>query len=242
MGVRKRWVSKFTWGIMSLSLLMAIVPYARNMGLTYPAKVDKTQPQLTMRLPFTEPTKIAWGGDRVKYNYHAAHPDQRWAYDMAPEPGGNGSDKLEDYGCYGAVIVAPVNGAILKAYDEDPDQIPNQIDQNFSSIFGNHIILQPEGYEKNEVLVLAHLKPKSIQVAKDEIVTSGQPIAACGNSGNTTEPHLHIHFMKAFTSDYELGYGLPLFISHAYGDKTMPRGGYEISDDKIVWSGEIIKP
>ena len=243
MGVRKRWGSKASWLFIGLTFLLAAFPFLRGLvGISYPAKIEKTQPQLTMRLPFDEPTKIAWGGDNVKTNYHAAHADQRWAYDMSPEPGGIDSANLEDYGCYGATIVAPVNGTILKIYDQDPDQIPNQIKQNFKSILGNHIVLQPEGYGKDEVLVFAHLKPGSIQVAENDAVTSGRPIAACGNSGNTTEPHLHIHFMKALTPSYDFGYGLPLFISHSGGEKMMPKGGYEMMNDKIVWTGEVVKP
>lgn len=243
MGVKKRWRSRASWLFIGLTFLLGALPNVRGlMGIAYPAKIEKTQPHLVMRSPFIEPTKIGWGGDKVKFNYHAAHADQRWAYDMGPEPDGVGSDKLEDYGCYGAIIVAPVNGTILKISDQDPDQIPNQIEQNFSSILGNHIILQPEGYNKDEVLVFAHLKPGSIIVAKDDKVTSGNPIGACGNSGNTTEPHLHIHFMRSLTPNYDFGYGLPLFISHSGGEKTMPKGGYEILDDKIVWTGEIIEP
>jgi hypothetical protein len=40
---------------------------------------------------------------------------------------------------------------------------------------------------------LAHLAHGSICVRPGDIVTVGQPLAQVGNSGNTTEPHLHIH-------------------------------------------------
>jgi len=39
---------------------------------------------------------------------------------------------------------------------------------------------------------MAHLSPGSIQVKVGDHVTVGQPIAKVGNSGNTSEPHLHI--------------------------------------------------
>ena len=41
-------------------------------------------------------------------------------------------------------------------------------------------------------LMMAHLSPGSIQVKIGDHVNVGQPIAKIGNSGNTTEPHLHI--------------------------------------------------
>ena len=35
------------------------------------------------------------------------------------------------------------------------------------------------------------MKPGSVRVKKGDRVTAGQVIAALGNSGNSTEPHLH---------------------------------------------------
>jgi murein DD-endopeptidase MepM/ murein hydrolase activator NlpD len=46
--------------------------------------------------------------------------------------------------------------------------------------------------EKVQVL-LAHMKQGSITVKAGETVHTGDPIGQVGNSGNTTEPHLHIH-------------------------------------------------
>jgi Peptidase family M23 len=42
-------------------------------------------------------------------------------------------------------------------------------------------------------MILAHLSPGSLQVAEGEIVKEGQGIGQCGNSGNTSKPHIHIH-------------------------------------------------
>ena len=56
-------------------------------------------------------------------------------------------------------------------------------------LVGNHIVIEadPERY-----VLLAHLKQGSVRVSEGETVRRGQPIAACGNSGNTSEPHLHL--------------------------------------------------
>jgi murein DD-endopeptidase MepM/ murein hydrolase activator NlpD len=43
--------------------------------------------------------------------------------------------------------------------------------------------------------VLAHLRRGSLLVAKGQRVTAGQQVAECGNSGNSTEPHLHFQVM-----------------------------------------------
>ncbi|MEZ7171746.1 M23 family metallopeptidase [Sporosarcina sp. OR05] len=40
---------------------------------------------------------------------------------------------------------------------------------------------------------MAHMKEGSVAVAKGDTVTTGQLLGKVGNSGNTSEPHLHIH-------------------------------------------------
>ncbi|MGN7942219.1 M23 family metallopeptidase [Virgibacillus sp. 6R] len=40
------------------------------------------------------------------------------------------------------------------------------------------------------------MKKRSILVEAGDAVKRGQPIGLVGNSGNTTEPHLHIHAEK----------------------------------------------
>jgi murein DD-endopeptidase MepM/ murein hydrolase activator NlpD len=46
---------------------------------------------------------------------------------------------------------------------------------------------------------------KSVSVAPGDRLAPGDPIARVGNSGNTTEPHLHVH---AF--DQGTGEGVPM--------------------------------
>ena len=46
-------------------------------------------------------------------------------------------------------------------------------------------------------MLLAHLQRGSVQVKAGDNVRTGQPIARVGNSGNLSEPHLHIHAVKA---------------------------------------------
>ena len=40
---------------------------------------------------------------------------------------------------------------------------------------------------------LAHMKQFSVLVSAGDTVTAGEPLGRVGNSGNTSEPHLHIH-------------------------------------------------
>lgn len=42
---------------------------------------------------------------------------------------------------------------------------------------------------------LAHLRRRSALVRAGQQVTAGEPLASCGNSGNSAEPHLHFQLM-----------------------------------------------
>ncbi len=59
-------------------------------------------------------------------------------------------------------------------------------------ILGNHVVLDlgDEVYA-----ALAHLRRGSVRVRPGDRVAAGQQLAACGNSGNSTEPHLHFQLM-----------------------------------------------
>lgn len=59
-------------------------------------------------------------------------------------------------------------------------------------VLGNHVIVDLGG---GAYAAYAHLRRGSLQVKKGDRVRAGQHIADCGNSGNTTEPHLHFHLM-----------------------------------------------
>jgi murein DD-endopeptidase MepM/ murein hydrolase activator NlpD len=60
---------------------------------------------------------------------------------------------------------------------------------------------------------MAHLQSGSVAVAEGDNIQSGDRIGAVGNSGNTAEPHLHIHAQRAGTADAPLsGEPLPIRI------------------------------
>jgi murein DD-endopeptidase MepM/ murein hydrolase activator NlpD len=54
---------------------------------------------------------------------------------------------------------------------------------------GNHVTID---IGNGRFVLLAHLQKGSVLVAKGDVIRTGQPIAKCGNSGNTSGPHLHI--------------------------------------------------
>ena len=64
---------------------------------------------------------------------------------------------------------------------------------------------------------LAHLRRGSVRVRPGDRVAAGQPLAECGNSGNSSEPHLHFQLMDH--PSVLLAAGLPLrFAAYRVGD------------------------
>jgi hypothetical protein len=236
--LKKRVSRPLMWtGIVSLvSLLPLILWFA---PVAYPSSLEKASPAATVRLPSNLPLRVAWGGDSIKTNYHAVAPDQRWAYDLVIEPYFSGSSKLEDYGCYGTPVVAPIGGRVVSAHDGEPDEIPGVVSNNFEAPTGNHVVIL---METNTYLVIAHLKNGSVLVEKDDIVVEGQEIGQCGNSGNTSEPHIHIHHQRQDPTVFPINFaeGLPLYFRDHDG-QSMPVGGVRFESDVPFAEGDVIR-
>lgn len=236
--VRRRWSRLAT--LTSLVALVGLLPLVQFIQpLAYPASLENSLPAATVRLPADAPLKVAWGGDRIQNNYHALSPDQRWAYDFLVEPYNNGSQDLEDYGCYGVTVVAPAAGIVVIAHDGEPEMVPGTVSNNFTAPTGNHVAIQ---LESGTYLLIAHLKQGSLQVQEGEQVQEGQPIGECGNSGNTSEPHIHIHHQRQDPREFPLNFaeGLPLFFRDHDGP-AMPEGGFEEIDGVLILTGPTVQ-
>lgn len=239
--VRKRRFSRPMQATSALAVL-ALWPGLWGFGLltiAFPYDLESSSPPATVRLPSNETLRVGWGGDEISTNYHAMAPDQRCAYDLLVEPAGHGSEVLEDYGCYNTPVVAPVSARVHDAVDGAPDHVPGEVSMDYENPAGNHIVLQ---LETGTYLLIAHLKPGSVLVSEGDEVSEGETIGACGNSGNTSEPHIHIHHQRQDPKDRPLNFseGLPLYFRDHDGE-AMPKGGLEIRDGEIVLTGAIVR-
>lgn len=102
---------------------------------------------------------------------------------------------VQSHNWKGRDFLAPCSGLVLAKVDGVPDNhVPIM---NRETMTGNSIIL-----DRNELaVVLAYFKPNSILVFEGDRVTVGQPISQVGNSGNSGEPHLHIHVQSMAPPD-----------------------------------------
>lgn len=97
------------------------------------------------------------------------------------------------YAIFGVPVHAPCGGIVLAMENGSPDMTVPEMDREH--MLGNHVLLQCG----DVVLVLAHFREGSVEVAAGERVERGALLGQVGNSGNTSEPHLHVHAQRAGT-------------------------------------------
>ena len=146
-----------------------------------------------LALPFRGEWYVFWGGDSEEVNYHVTTRNQRRAADLVRVDAAGRSHRgdgkrLEDYYAYGEEVLAPEAGSVVTVIDGVPDNTPGSM--NPYSAMGNCVILE---LDARTFAVLAHFKPGSLRVKAGEKVRRGQVLGLCGNSGNSSEPHLHFH-------------------------------------------------
>jgi hypothetical protein len=94
------------------------------------------------------------------------------------------------YAIFGAALRAPCDGVVVAAETAQPDfDVPQQDSINR---LGNHVILRCGEAE----IVLAHMRQGSVTVVPGDTVSTGERLGEVGNSGASTEPHLHIHAQR----------------------------------------------
>ena len=128
---------------------------------------------------------------------------QRFAIDWL-QVGPNGrtfeGDEKENktHKAYGNDILAVADGVVAATKDGIPENVPGLTSRAVpitpETIGGNHVILDLGG---NRFAFYAHMQPGSLRVKVGDKVRRGQVIGLVGNSGNSTEPHLHFQVTDA---------------------------------------------
>ncbi len=184
-----------------------------------------------LRLPFEGEWYVFWGGRTLEENYHAENPAQRFAYDFVVHKDGKSHSgdgaRLTDYHCWDRAILAPADGTVVARVDGLPDQAIGETDAQRPA--GNHVVLD---LGEGEFVFLAHLRRGSVTVEAGERVRSGQEIGRCGNSGNTSEPHLHMHMQT--TPDLAAGEGLPAQFRNYRADGVLQERGEPVRGQTVI--------
>jgi peptidase M23-like protein len=122
-------------------------------------------------------------------------------------------DHNSSYFCYDAPIYSVADGTVVEATDGLAENTPHSgkyaVDINFVNAGGNHVVVD---IGDNRYVFYAHMRPGSLKVKVGERVKAGQVLGHVGNSGSSTEPHLHMHVIDR--PSFLAGNGVPYEIAH----------------------------
>jgi murein DD-endopeptidase MepM/ murein hydrolase activator NlpD len=121
--------------------------------------------------------------------------------------------KNESYFAYNQNVLAAAGGRIVDVLDGIAENVPNHYpspaELDVNNLAGNHIV---EDLGDGRFAFYAHLVPGSLRVRVGEVVVPDQVLGRLGNSGNSTQPHLHFHVMDG---PQPLGSrGVPFYIAN----------------------------
>lgn len=175
-----------------------------------------------LQLPFAGYWRVTQGHDCASLHRVGGHGgDLAWDFAAVGPEGRSAkrdyrdSRRNADTYSFGQPVLAPVAGTVVRVVDDVRDNeglktYPNpgveQQAANPAWASGNFVVLDAG---RGAFVLLGHLQYDSIRVRPGDVVQAGMPIARCGNSGNTFEPHLHVQVMdRADPADPEVR-GLP---------------------------------
>jgi hypothetical protein len=173
---------------------------------------------------------VGHGGSTVILNYHVVVPAQRYALDILGLDGTTRADgllpeALTAYAIWSRPVIAPCAGTVVAVENALPDGVPGIPNAPKEQAAGNHVVLRCGAYH----VVLAHLQRGSVVVEPGASVGVGILLGRVGNSGNTSEPHLHIHALRGDVADREQllwkGNGVPITF----------RGRFLVRGDTAEW-------
>jgi len=186
-----------------------------------------------MSLPFKGEWTVFWGGDTKELNCHVESEAQKGAFDImimdtdGKTHKGTGQSN-EDYYAFGKELYAPCDGEVVLVVDGVKDNIPGI--KNPIYVPGNTVIIKTD---KNEYAFFAHFKQHSIKVKQGQRVRTGDLLGLCGNSGNSTEAHLHFHLQNVEDMNIAIG-------AKCYFDKLLVNGS--LKSDYSPVKGDKITP
>ena len=215
---RRRWVTLATHA--ALALLMAAVAVRAVVGMAVP---DSSRIDLACPFP-SGVYLVVSGGNSLLLNSHlvtlepiaryAPWRGQSYGVDLVRLDGwGRRSEGLLPadpvrYHIHGQVVTAPCSGTVISSVSNRPDMPVPVRDPDRSQLAGNHVLLDCDGIE----VLLAHLLHGSVRVSRGDRVMTGETVGVIGNSGNTTEPHLHVSAQRRAPGDALIG-GEPMWIA-----------------------------
>ena len=127
------------------------------------------------------------------------------------------------YVTFGTPILAPCSGTIARIVDDVEDMQVPQMDREHMA--GNYVAVDCGEF----FVVLAHFRRGSIDVRVGDTLETGDRLGEMGNSGNSSEPHLHVHAQRGLPREAPLS-GKPLALTIS--------GVFYVRNDRIVLTND----
>ncbi len=152
----------------------------------------------------------------------------------------------KNYLAYGNDALAVADGVVTEVKDGIPENVPGinsrAVPITLETVGGNHVILDIGG---GHFAFYAHLQPGSLRVKLGDKVRRGQVVGLVGNSGNSTEPHLHFHIENGSSplGAEGLPYALASFevVGHGWDWKPADaKGPAEVHKNEIPMENEVV--
>ena len=157
---------------------------------------------------------VIHGGNNPALNYHNVDKAQQFALDVVRlNPAGTRASGVypsdpERYAAFEKEIESPCAGEVIETKDGQPDHRGSGTDRENPA--GNHVVVRCQNTDPAVDVALAHMKKGSVAVKEGEEVEEGKILGEVGNSGNSSEPHLHVHAVETGSGDILEGEGVPV--------------------------------
>jgi hypothetical protein len=195
------------------------------------------------------PLRGVWiAGDSVNNGTDAAHRrailitegrlwlSQRYAIDWVQIKNVDGvtttwkgpEDKNDSYFCYDQPIYSVAAGKVVGMSDGMPENVPHSgeyaVPITFDNAAGNHVVVE---IAPRRFVLYAHMRPGSVRVKVGDTVAAGDVIGHVGNTGSSTEPHLHMHIddHPSFLAGNGMPYGFASFEASGAVDANVSAAG-----------------
>lgn len=150
-----------------------------------------------------------------------------------------GAEAPERFVAFGRPVLSPVTGTVVAVHDGEPDHQARRsplgllsymlgqggrLRQGLTAVAGNHVLLRETS--TGLVVTLVHLRRGSVRVAPGDRLRGGEQIGACGNSGNSTQPHVHVQVTD--TADLVTARGVPVLFRDYREWPASGRGPFDV--------------
>lgn len=174
-------------------------------------------------------------------------PGVSWRTALATEP-------PELYFAFGRPVLAPVSGHVVSVHEGEQDHagrrspltlVPYMLGQagrlrrGTAALAGNHVTIAATSPAGTDFVTVMHLRAGSTRVRVGQYVHEGARLADCGNSGNSTQPHVHLQAMD--DADPRAARGLPLAF-RAFDEQPARATEFTTRENAVPGEGSIVAP